>query len=107
MKLSKKWRLHRSGKYVMEDAEIIPLTVGREKITKVFGNMIRDSITGSRFKSTQLWGNEHLLVEDGTGSWYHANGTPVGSGRYLLVWQKDDGNGKSYPTLGSLTKRNS
>lgn len=82
------------GNMYMEDAEIIPSTIGRNNITKAFGNMIRDSITGSSFKTTKLWGNEQLLVEDGTGTWYHTNGTAVGSGRYLLVWKKDDGEWK-------------
>ncbi|MTE27295.1 YybH family protein [Winogradskyella ouciana] len=82
------------GNMYMEDAEIIPSTVGRENIIKVFGGMIRDSITGSRFKTTKLWGNDQLLVEDGTGIWAHTNGTVVGRGRYLLVWQKDNGNWK-------------
>ena len=82
------------GNMYMEDAEIIPSTVGRNNITKAFGNMIRDSITGSSFKTTKLWGNDQLLVEDGTGTWYHTNGSAVGSGRYLLVWKKDDGKWK-------------
>ncbi len=82
------------GDMYMIDAEIIPSTVGRENIIKAFGSMIRDSITGSNFKTTKLWGNEQLLVEDGTGTWYHTNGTSVGSGRYLLVWKKDDGKWK-------------
>jgi ketosteroid isomerase-like protein len=82
------------GNMYMEDAEIIPSTIGRNNITKAFGSMIRDSITGSSFKTTKLWGNEQLLVEDGTGTWYHTNGTAVGSGRYLLVWKKDDGKWK-------------
>ena len=82
------------GDMYTEDAEIIPSTVGRENITKVFGRMIRDSITGSSFKTTKLWGNDQLLVEDGTGVWSHENGTVVSNGRYLLVWKKDDGNWK-------------
>ena len=82
------------GNMYLENAEIIPSTVGRNNIIKVFGNMIRDSITGSSFKTTELWGNNQLLVEEGTGIWSHANGTVVGRGRYLLVWQKDDGNWK-------------
>jgi ketosteroid isomerase-like protein len=82
------------GNMYMEDAEIIPSTIGRNNITKAFGNMIRDSITGSSFKTTKLWGNDQLLVEDGRGTWYHTNGTAVGSGRYLLVWKKDDGKWK-------------
>ena len=82
------------GEMYMENAEIIPSTVGRNDITKAFGSMIRDSITGSSFKTTKLWGNDQLLVEDGTGIWSHANGTVVGRGRYLLVWKKDDGKWK-------------
>lgn len=82
------------GNMYMENAEIIPSVVGRENITKVFGSMIRGGTTGSSFKTTHLWGNEQLLVEDGTGTWYHTNGTAVGSGRYLLVWEKDDGKWK-------------
>ena len=82
------------GNMYTEDAEIIPSTVGRPNIIKVFGRMIRDSITGSSFKTTKLWGNDDLLVEDGMGYWAHANGTVVSRGRYLLVWQKDDGKWK-------------
>ena len=82
------------GNMYTEDAEIIPSTVGKKNITRVLGNMIRDSITGSSFKTTKLWGNDQLLVEDGTGSWSHANGSIVGRGRYLLVWIKDDGKWK-------------
>ena len=82
------------GNMYMKDAEIIPSTVGRENIIKAFGSMIRDSITGSSFKTTHLWGDNQLLVEDGTGIWFHANGKVVGRGRYLLVWKKDDGKWK-------------
>ncbi len=82
------------GNMYMKNAEIIPSTVGRANITKVFGRYIRDSITGSNFKTTQLWGNDQLLVEEGVGKWSHSNGTVVGSGRYLLVWKKDDGEWK-------------
>jgi len=82
------------GEMYTEDAEIIPSTVGRANIIKVFGGMIRDSITGSTFKTTKLWGNDELLVEDGTGSWSHENGTVVSRGRYLLVWKKEDGKWK-------------
>jgi ketosteroid isomerase-like protein len=82
------------GHMYMEDAEIIPSTIGRANITKAFGSMIRDSITGSTFKTPKLWGNEQLLMEDGTGTWYHTNGTEFGSGRDLLVWKKYEGERK-------------
>ena len=75
------------------DAEIIPSTIGRDNITKAFGSMIRDSVTGS-FKTTNLWGNDELLVEQGKGNWYSGDGIDVSSGSYLLVWKKEDGQWK-------------
>lgn len=78
------------GNMYMMDAEVIPSTVGRENITKVFGRMIRNDITGSSFKTIHLWGNGQLLVEEGIGTWSHKNGEIVGTGRYLLVWQKEE-----------------
>lgn len=82
------------GNIYTVDAEVIPSTVGRENITKVFGRMIRDGITGSSFKTIHLWGNNQLLVEEGRGTWSHKNGEIVGTGRYLLVWQKEEGEWK-------------
>lgn len=80
------------GDMYMVDAEIIPSTLGRENIIKAFGGMIRNGITGS-FETTDLWGNDDLLVEEGRGSW-NKNGEIVGRGKYLLVWKKDDGKWK-------------
>ena len=81
------------GDMYMVDAEIIPSTIGRENIIKSFGRMIRDSVTGS-FITTDLWGNDDLLVEEGSGVWYQGKGLVVGRGKYLLVWKKDEGKWK-------------
>ncbi len=82
------------------DAEILnngsPSTVGRDNIVKSFGEMIRDSITSSAFTTTGLWGNNELLVEQGTGFFAHSNGKVVARGRYLVVWKKDDGKWKIF-----------
>lgn len=82
------------GNIYTMDAEVFPSTAGRENITKVFGRMIRDSITGLSFKTVHLWGNDQLLVEEGIGTWSHKKGEIVGIGRYLLIWQKEEGEWK-------------
>jgi ketosteroid isomerase-like protein len=82
------------GNMYMKNAEIIPTTIGRKNITKAFGSYIRQGITGSSFKTNYLWGNDQLLVEDGTGTWSYENGEVADSGRYLLVWKKDKGEWK-------------
>ena len=68
-----------------------PSTIGRADIVKDFGAMIRDSITGSGFVTTGLWGSDEILVEEGTGYFAHSNGTVTSRGRYLLIWKKEDG----------------
>ena len=77
------------------DAEILhhgsPSTIGRENITTVFKKMIADSVTNSGFTTTGLWGNNELLVEQGTGFFAHASGKWISKGRYLLVWKKVEG----------------
>ena len=82
------------GDMYLEDAVIMPSLKGRENIIKNFGGMIRDSITGSSFKTIHLWGNGQLLVEEGTGKWLHANGKVVGTGKYMVVWEKENGSWK-------------
>ena len=79
------------GNMYTADAVIMPSLVGRENIVKNFGGMIRQGITGSSFNTTDLWGDEQLVVEEGTGIWSNENGEIVGRGKYLVVWKKEDG----------------
>ncbi|MEZ5009524.1 MAG: DUF4440 domain-containing protein [Chitinophagales bacterium] len=76
-----------------EDAEIFhdgkPSTVGRENIVKNFDSWVKNDVIGS-FETTGLWGNDDLLVEQGTGYFAHADGDWKGTGKYLLVWKKVD-----------------
>jgi len=94
------------GNMYLANAVIMPSTVGRENIVKNFGSMIRDSITGSSFNTTGLWGNEQLLVEEGAGIWSHENGQVVGRGTYLVVWKKDNGNWKILRDIWFPDKKN-
>ena len=82
------------GKMYLENAVIMPSTIGRASIVRNFGSMIRDSITGSSFETTDLWGDNQLLVEQGIGTWYYQNGQEAGHGKYLVVWQKEQGDWK-------------
>lgn len=84
------------GELYAEDAEIFhdgrPSTIGRDSIRKTFQGWMRDSVTEASFTTTGLWGDESLLVEQGTGYFAHATGKWKSTGHYLLVWKKVDGN---------------
>jgi len=77
-----------------EDAEILhngsPSTLGRKNILKTFESWVRDSVVGG-FTTTGLWGDDALLVEEGTGYFANVNETWKSTGKYLLVWKKVDG----------------
>ena len=81
------------GDMYTADAKIIPSVNGRENIVKVFSGMIKDSVIGS-FETTNLWGNENLLVEEGKGAWSNKKGDYESTGSYLLVWKKEEGTWK-------------
>ena len=87
------------GNLYAEDAVIFhdgsPSTIGRQNIVKVFEGWVRDSVIGA-FTTTGLWGNEDLLVEQGTGYFAHANGNWKVTGKYLLVLKKVDGEWKIF-----------
>ena len=84
------------GNMYMDDAKIMPSVVGRDNIIKNFGGMIRYGITGSSFNTIGLWGNDQLLVEEGTGIWSFKNGQVAERGTYLVVWKKENGNWKIF-----------
>ncbi len=87
------------GALYTEDAEVVhkgPNTMGRAQIEKVFEAMVADSATLSGFTTTGLWGNENLLVEQGTGFFAKSDGTGKSAGEYLLVWKKEDGTWKIF-----------
>lgn len=79
------------GNMYLPDAEVLPAPAGREGIMRVYGQNIRAGITESSFQTTHLWGDDKLLVEQGTAQWGKADGEIVSRGRYLVVWQKVDG----------------
>ena len=82
------------GNLYAEDAEIFhdgrPSTIGRQNIVKIFEGWVSDSVRGA-FTTTGLWGNENLLVEQGSGYFAHATGKWKSTGKYLLVWKKVNG----------------
>jgi len=79
------------GNMYVPDAEVLPSPAGREAITRAYGHNIRNGIREAAFRTTHLWGDDQLLVEEGTAQWAKADGEVVSRGRYLVVWQKVDG----------------
>ena len=83
-----------------DDAKIMghgePSVFGKDKILNVFEGFVRNKITVSEFTTIGIWGNDELIVEEGTGKFFHENGKIVSRGKYLLVWKKIEGKWKIF-----------
>lgn len=83
------------GNLYTADAKIFnhasPTTVGRAAIVHFYGGMIRAGVTGFRYHTVGLWGDEDLVVEEGSLAFSLSNGQAVAKGRYLLVWKRRGG----------------
>ena len=51
--------------------------------------MARDCITGIKFRIVNLWGDEHIIIEDADVEFLHSNGKTMSKGECLLVWKKE------------------
>jgi uncharacterized protein (TIGR02246 family) len=96
----KKGDISELGNLYTEDAKIMghgrPSIEGRENIIKELEGFIRNKITGSVFKTLNVWGNNEILTEEGTGVFSHEDGSVVSRGKYLLIWKKENGNWKIF-----------
>jgi uncharacterized protein (TIGR02246 family) len=83
-----------------DDAKIMghgePSVFGKDKILNMFEGFVRNKITGSEFTTIGIWGNDDLIIEEGTGKFFHENGNIVSRGKYLLVWKKIEGKWKIF-----------
>ena len=71
------------------DSKIIGAYAGRDNLIKEVHELVQDSITDIRFKITNIWGNDNIIVEDAYVEFYHINGTLVSKGNSLFVWKKE------------------
>ena len=88
------------GALYTSDAKILdqdaPAISGTENIVSHYISLLQDSITGMRFSSLGAWGNETIIVEEGTLEVSKANGEVIDRGKSLVVWKKVNGEWKIF-----------
>lgn len=73
-----------------------PAVAGRPGIQSVFASFINSGATNIDLKSTEVWGNEDLITEEGTYTLATADGAQLDKGKYMVLWKKEDGNWKLF-----------
>jgi ketosteroid isomerase-like protein/quercetin dioxygenase-like cupin family protein len=68
--------------------------VGRSNIQSVFAGYINAGISKIELKTTEVWGNENMLISEDNWKLFLKDGTKVDHGKAIIIWKKEDGKWK-------------
>jgi uncharacterized protein (TIGR02246 family) len=80
------------------DAKVLPPesepVVGRSAIAKLTADYIASGVTEFREETTNFYGNEDLLIDQGNYVMVYGKEKILEKGKYVNVWRKEDGTWK-------------
>ena len=86
-----------------EDARVLAPNadpvIGRAAIEVLTSEYLKFGITEFREETTALYGNEDMLIDEGTYVMVYGKAGTVDKGKYLNVWRKVDGQWKLYSNM--------
>lgn len=84
--------------YYTADAKFMgpnaPAVVGRANIQSDIGGLIKAGLTKLVLTTSEVWGNENFVGEEGVMTLSTADGKLVDQGKYIVLWKKEDGSWK-------------
>jgi ketosteroid isomerase-like protein len=85
--------------YYTMDAEFMesntPVIVGRKNIESAISGFIKSGL-GLGIKTTNVFGGETCLAEQGTYELHTKDGKQADIGKYIVLWKKEDGKWKAF-----------
>ena len=72
-----------------------PAIAGKENIRSILSAIMNSGISSVDLRTIEVWGTEDLLTEEGELSLF-AGDAEVDQGKYLILWEKEDGKWKLY-----------
>lgn len=80
-----------------------PSISGMKNIQSTFSGLIKSGITNLDLKTTEVWGAEYLITEEGMFSLF-AGETKVDYGKFIVLWKKEEGKWKLHRDMISSDK---
>mgnify|MGYP003593246904 CR=1 FL=1 len=74
----------------------VPAVIGRDSIRAFFYNGGNNKETIIELPAGNVYGNDSLVVEDGTYQFPDGKGGTVDKGKFLAIWKKENGKWKLY-----------
>ncbi len=90
-------------KMFTRDAKVLPPesapVIGRAAIAKLTADYIAFGITEFTEETTDFYGNDDLLIDQGNYVMVYGKEKTVEKGKYVNVWRKEDGSWKIYSNI--------
>jgi ketosteroid isomerase-like protein len=78
-----------------------PAVVGRDAIKSMVGGMVKMGLTNMTLKTTDIWGCESLVGEEGVYTFAGGDGKTIDNGKYIVLWKMEDGKWKLFRDIWS------
>ena len=74
----------------------MPAITGKAAITSAFAGFINSGVGGATLTTTEVWGTESMVSEEGTYSLSDKSGKELDKGKYIVLWKMEDGKWKLF-----------
>ena len=82
------------------DAKIMgpnmPAVTGRDGIVGFAGEFSRMGVKDFKLNIVEIWGNEDMVIEEGTYTMNDDKGNSVDKGNYIAIWKQENGKWKIF-----------
>jgi len=86
--------------FYCSDAKVMapegPAVVGRDAIKSTIGYFYNIGLTGMSLKTSDVWGSDALIGEEGTYVFTMKDGKEYDHGKYIVLWKMEDGKWKLF-----------
>ncbi|MEK0414003.1 MAG: hypothetical protein RL070_1491 [Bacteroidota bacterium] len=79
----------------------MPAVKGQANLVKAWGGFINSGIGAIELNTTEVWGDENFITEDGTYVLKAKDGTQLDKGKYLVLWKKENGKWKFHRDISN------
>lgn len=79
----------------------MPAVKGQANLIKVWAGFINSGIGALELNTTEVWGDENYITEDGTFVLKAKDGTQLDKGKYLVLWKKENGKWKFHRDISN------
>lgn len=79
----------------------MPSMQGKDKLTTVWGSSIRAGVSKIELSTTEVWGDENYITEEGLYVIKTKDDVQIDKGKYIVLWKKEDGKWKLHRDISN------